>query len=374
MNQYRTITAGSQDSWPTVPSTEDIPDLHKSTGALPSGRKEMVGSPVVALQDLFERSFILTDDQMVRLRESETLTLANVEFAFKRDHRGRNNNKKEVFVFRVFPKELVDEIRKISWKEGENRKVRWDDLEDLVPFNGFMVTWEDSNSYRPDYYGSIENGQMTNAMVKLKEVRGEERLVVCDFTPLVSIRQLRENSFILDDTAMGELRDGKALQIDGIELAAKADKRTKDKKKEFIFAFRVIPETVIDSLGRTRTVQDESWVRWGEYVGSALFNGFMVTWEDSSLDFSDHYRSIQVGQKTDITVQLREIGGTERLVVRDFEPAEEVGESADSEKESSNRPQSSRGYMSHSPGSAPQESPQGRFRKIDGQWIHRDGM
>lgn len=332
----------------------------------------MVGSPVVALQDLFDRSFILTDDQMARLREFETITLANVEFAFKSDHRGKDNKKRSVFVFRVFPQELVDEIREMSWEEGEKRKVRWDELEDLVPFNGFMVTWEDSNSYRPDYYESIENGQMTDAAVKLKEVRGEERLIVSDFLPLVSIRQLRENSFLLDDSAMKELRDRKTLRLDDVELAAKSDKRTEEGSKEFVFAFRVVPETVISSLGRTRTTQNEGWVRWGEGAGPAPFNGFMVTWGDSNRDFSDYYRSIKVGQKTGVTVQLREIEGTERLVVRDFEPIEEIRGSADPEKESSNRSQSSRGYPNHSP--SPSESPQGRFRKIDGQWIHRDGM
>ena len=302
---------------PSSPRGNLRPQVNSSllTSACTLPAKEPLGFRI-PLEDLFSRYFVLGEGDMNSLRDSETLMLESVELAAIQDHSARDNSMDRVFVFRVFPESLAEPIKKSARSNcSGKRHVQKDIWRRLSLFEAVMVTWENSSACRRSYYDSVRPGQQTTATIEHKVIDGEDRLIVPGFKPTLPQQQIEERYLRLDDEAMGLLRDGEILHVEEVELADRQSSAGPDGSRELNFIFRVMPDETRRSL--TSACRSGS-IRWGHYHKmpgplNAVFSATERQCPDFLLD-------LQKGEKAQATIELAEINGATRIVVRNADP------------------------------------------------------
>lgn len=365
-----TVTSPSPPLGNTRPQID--PDLLSSVRTLPAKtplEKQLSERGVrIPLRQLFKRSFILGDDQMDRLREFETITLKSVELTGIQDHSTRRNSMDTVFVFRVFPESLIGPIKEKSDPSGHIQK---DALRPLSLFEAIMVTWEDSSSYRPSYYDSVRSGLQTTAPLKCKEVDGEDRLFIEDFMPILSGQQIDDHYVRLDDEATGLLQDGEVLRVEEVELADRRSWTGSDDNRELALIFRMMPDRTRQSLFH----RGGGPIRWVDRQPSQPLNAvFSISESQCPSPLLD----LQKGQKVEATIELTEIDGAGRIVVRNAEALQKTQSSGSFSKSAgSEKNEGSPNLPRPRPSTNPRtSSPQynDEWYEIDGHHIHRDQL
>jgi hypothetical protein len=329
----------------------------------------------IPLENLFSRYFVLGEGDMNRLMGSaETLMLKGLELSGIQDHSARDNSMDRVFVFRVFPESLAQPIKKLSRADSSGKRyIQKDAWRYLSLFEAVKVVWEDSSACRPSYYDSVRPGQQTTATIEHKVIDGEDRLIVPDFRPILSQQQIEERYLRLDDEAMGLLRDGEVLHVEELEFADRQSSAGPDGSRELNFIFRVMPDETRRSLPPTGPIQ---WTDNLETPGplNAVFSAPERQCPDFLLD-------LQRGEKAQATIELAEINGASRIVVRNVEALQKP-QSSDSSL-GPTRNEEGEGTF-RSPGTRPPDtsirpdtpSPQSNdeWQVIDGEYIHRDQL
>jgi len=215
-----------------------------------------------------------------------------------------------VFVFRVFPESLVEPIK----KSGKSY-IQKDIWRRLSLFEAVKVVWENSSACRRSYYDSVRPGQQTTATIEHKVIDGEDRLIACGFKPTLPQQQIEERYLRLDDEAMGLLRDGEVLRVEGLELADRQSSAGLDGFRALSFIFRVMPDETRRFL--TSACRSGS-IRWGHYHEAPFpLNAVFSAPERQCPDF---LLDLQRGEKVQATIELAEINGASRIVVRNADP------------------------------------------------------
>lgn len=347
------------------------PDFLSSVRTLPA-KAPLEASPI-PLEDLFRRSFILKDQQMERLLDHETLTLKGVELAQIQDHSTKEDAMDTVFVFRVFPKSLVDVIRKKA--VDRDGYVRKKNLRSLSLFEAIKIDWEDSSSMPRSYHDSVRSGQQTVATLQHKEVNGEDRLFVEGFMPTLSEQQIDDHYVRLDDETMQLLRDGEVFRVEGAELADRRSWTGSDGNRKLAFIFRMMPDETRQALLPGYSHKGSAPIRWVDKQPSKPLNAVLSISESQC---PSHLLNLQTGQRVEATIEHKETNDTSRIVVRSVEAMEKAqGLPSPSKPTGSEEPQEtsspSRPRPSTNPGtSSPQYNDE--WHEIDGQHIHRDQL
>lgn len=308
---------------------------------------------------------------------SETLMLKGLELSGVQDHSARDNSMDTVFVFRVFPESLVEPIKKgARANRSGKRYIQKDAWRYLSLFEAVKVVWEDSSACRPSYYGSVRPGLQTTATIKHKVIDGEDRPVVPGFKPTLSQQQIEERYLRLDDEAMGLLRDGEVLHVEELEFADRQSWTKPDGSREVNFIFRVMPDETRRSL---TPVRRSGPIRWGHYhETSSPLNAVFSATERQCPDF---LLDLQKGEKAQATIELAEINGASRIVVRNVEALQKPrssdsssGPTRNEEVEGTFRPPRTRPPDTSIRPDTPCPQFNDEWYVIDGQYIHRDQL
>lgn len=344
------------------------PDFLSSVRALPA-KARLEGAPI-SIEDLFSRSFILKDQQFNRLLDHETLTLEGVELAQIQDHSTKEDAMDTVFVFRVFPKSLVDAIKKkAAERDGYVRKK---DLRSLSLFEAIKINWEDSSSMPRSYHDSVRSGQQTVASLKHKEVNGEDRLFVGGFMPTLSEQQIDDRYARLDDEAMRLLREGEVLRVEEAELADRRSWTDSDGDRKLAFIFRVMPDETRQLL-LSNSMRGP--IRWVDRQPSKPLNAVLTISESQC---PSHLLNLQTGQEVEVTMEHENTDDTSVIVVRSAEALEKPQcSTSSSEPTEIEEPQGHSSPPRPRPSTNPNtSSPQynDEWYEIDGHRIHRDQL
>ena len=364
---------------PSSPRGNLRPQVNSSllTSACTLPAKEPLGFRI-PLEDLFSRYFVLGEGDMNRLMgSSETFMLKGLELSGVQDHSARDNSMDRVFVFRVFPESLAEPIKKGARSNCSGKRyIQRDIWRRLSLFEAVMVTWENSSACRRSYYDSVRPGQQTTATIEHKVIDGEDRLIVPGFKPTLSQQQIEERYLRLDDEAMGLLRDGEILHVEELEFADRQSSAGPDGSRELNFIFRVMPDETRRSL--TSASRTES-IRWGHYHKmpgplNAVFSAPERQCPDFLLD-------LQKGEKAQATIELAEINGASRIVVRNVEALQKTrssdsssGPTRNEEGEGTFRPPRTGLPDTSIRPDTPSPQFNDEWQVIDREYIHRDQL
>lgn len=361
------------------PTSSDLLASHRTLPAKPP--LSTPASPQISVENLFDRSFILKEGQMERLRDREPITMKTVELARIQDHSTRDDSMALVFVFRVFPKSTA---RRIQERADSSGQIAKEDLRSLSLFEGVKVRWEDSAPTNSPYYSSMREGMQTLAPVKYKKVDGEERLLVQSFMPVLTKSQVEDRYVCLNGAEMKLLR-GSPLRIDEMEVAdrrmrtvARSSESVTHTSSELVLIFRVMPEETRNTLFQPGADQ----MKWLHVDPSrplnAVFSLDKSKCPDELLDLRrgdkvsgviDYYNPEQInypdtGKGGDI--RARDI---EPIDASDPDPSSSSPESPESNEHFKHPPPDA----STNPGtSSPQKNDE--WYNIDGRNIHRDQL
>jgi len=148
-----------------------------------SNSQSNLDNATITPQELAERFAILSENQMQRLRDGQTLTVKNVEISTFLDMSDTQDSRVGRVLFNVLAPESAKELDEESFVEDGQQKINWSDLRDVNLATAQYTHWEDDGPMKSA--NKRQTATVTLELDRFQTADGEdaEGILVVDYTP-----------------------------------------------------------------------------------------------------------------------------------------------------------------------------------------------